>query len=280
MYTVETLLNERKIEFQPKGSDFVVKCLSPDHDDDHPSMHVDRVSGIFNCWSCGYSGNLFHLWDAPKDELSIKRHKLRERITEITAESIGLQMPKQAVPFTREYRGIRKETYAQFEAFTLEESGWEGRVWFPLKSVSGKIVAFIGRDLSSILKQKYKVYPKHAKVPLFHGGGLDGLGTLVLVEGPFDMLNLWDKGLTNVASILGANTFNKAKLDLLKLQGLRQIVTVYDGDTAGQTAAKEVLELCERENVSAESIDLPDGLDPGDMSLEQVKQLKELIYNE
>jgi DNA primase len=55
--TVEELLQERKIDYKLSPADAIVKCLSPDHDDSNPSMRIDRITGVFNCFSCGCKGN-------------------------------------------------------------------------------------------------------------------------------------------------------------------------------------------------------------------------------
>ena len=55
---VEELLQSKHVPFMPKGKDYVVSCLSPEHDDSNPSMRIDQITGIFHCFSCGYKGNL------------------------------------------------------------------------------------------------------------------------------------------------------------------------------------------------------------------------------
>ena len=45
---VEDLLNTKDISFIPKGKDFLVRCLNPEHEDRNPSMRVDQITGIFN----------------------------------------------------------------------------------------------------------------------------------------------------------------------------------------------------------------------------------------
>ena len=47
---VETLLTTKDIYFMPKGSDFLVRCLNPEHADKNPSMRIDQITGIFNCF--------------------------------------------------------------------------------------------------------------------------------------------------------------------------------------------------------------------------------------
>ena len=57
--TVEELLVEEKIAFKQSPADFVVHCLNPEHDDSNPSMRIDKITGVFNCFSCGLS--LIHI---------------------------------------------------------------------------------------------------------------------------------------------------------------------------------------------------------------------------
>ena len=71
--TVEELLVEEKIPFKMSPADFVVSCLNPEHDDSNPSMRIDKITGVFNCFSCGYKGNIFKLFDKPSNYLDIKR---------------------------------------------------------------------------------------------------------------------------------------------------------------------------------------------------------------
>jgi len=47
---VEELLRSKDIPYIPKGKDFVVSCLNPEHADRNPSMRIDQVTGIFNCF--------------------------------------------------------------------------------------------------------------------------------------------------------------------------------------------------------------------------------------
>ena len=59
--TVEELLVEEKIQFKVSPADFVVKCLNPEHDDTNPSMRIDKITGVYNCFSCGFKGNIFNI---------------------------------------------------------------------------------------------------------------------------------------------------------------------------------------------------------------------------
>ena len=85
---VVDLLQERRIEFKPSGRDYLVRCLSPDHEDKHPSMRIDNITGIFNCFSCGFKGNIFNMFGAPSNYLDIKRQRLTQAIEEKRSSSV------------------------------------------------------------------------------------------------------------------------------------------------------------------------------------------------
>ena len=76
---VEDLLKNKGIEYIPKGKDYVVRCLNPEHEDRNPSMRIDQVTGIFNCFSCEYKGNLFTHFGEKANKMEIKRQLLKKK---------------------------------------------------------------------------------------------------------------------------------------------------------------------------------------------------------
>ena len=73
---VEELLQEKRLDFKVSGRDYLVKCLSPDHEDTNPSMRIDNITGIYHCFSCGFRVNIFKHFGAVANYLEIKRQKL------------------------------------------------------------------------------------------------------------------------------------------------------------------------------------------------------------
>lgn len=279
MYSVDNLLNSVDIPYTESGSDYLVRCLSPDHDDSSPSMRIDKITGVFGCFSCGFSGNIFKHFEAPKDENAILRHTLHMRIQKTLGELVGHEIPPKSLPFREEYRGIPGRIYEEFEAFTHNQnSDYQDRLWFPLHDATGKIACFIGRDTLGNQKNKYKIYPKHSKVPLVPAIPKPVSGRIVIVEGIFDLLNLYKNGWNNVVAILGVNKVTNDHLDIWKYIGVEHIDVIFDGDDAGINESKKLVEKCSLHGISAESIELPPGLDPGDMTSAQVQELKELLY--
>lgn len=275
MSYVEDLLDKHNIFYRVSGNDVLIKCLNPEHDDRNPSMRIDRILGIFNCFSCGYKGNLFKHYDVEVSVPGMKAEKLKRKLNEIRATGVGLQMPEGWVPFTKEYRGISASTYAKFDAFQHFDSNFSGRINFPIKDGSGRIIAFQGRDESGTLPNKYMFTPKSIKLPLYPlVAPLQG--KVILVEGMFDMLNLHDKGLTNAICCFGVNNFSNAKLNLLKISGVTGIDVLFDSDEPGEKAAEKIKKMAGEFPVRI--VKLKSG-DPGDMSLLQVSKLKNKLYN-
>ena len=276
---VEELLNSKKIAFVPSGRDYKVCCLNPEHDDSDPSMRIDRITGIFNCFVCGFKGNIFTFFGEKANRLQIKRELLKRKLHKKLAESVGLEIPKNHVAFTRDWRGISGQTYSEFEAFEHNDNDFVGRVVFPIRGISGKILGFNGRALTPEKAPKYLITPGDSSFPLFPARVKPVNGSVVLVEGIFDMLNLYDKGLTNVVCAFGTKKVTKDKLTLLKVQGVTNIDVLFDNDDAGQDAAKETVDLIETLEMTARVVGLPKSVnDAGELTAQQVLKLKEKLY--
>lgn len=274
--TVEELLNSKNISYLPRGRDFVIRCLNPSHEDRNPSLRIDKVTGVFNCLSCGFSGNLFNHFGVQSNVLDIRRQKVINIITDKLVETVGYSIPNNAVPFDTDWRGISGTTYKKFEAFQHNNPEFIGRVVFPIRSISGKIVAFCGRHQGDTTP-KYLFHPPGAKLPLFPIVK-PIQGRVILVEGIMDMLNLHDKGLTNAICCFGVNKVDIEKLNVLKIQGITGVDIFYDNDDAGQTGASKLKELLDSQDVPSRNIIFAESKDPGDLTASKVIKLKEKLY--
>lgn len=273
--TVEELLKRKDIYFIPKGGDFLVSCLNPEHADRNPSMRIDQLTGIYQCFSCEYKGNLFTHFGEKANQLQLRRELLKRKIIDKRSESVGLSFPKNVMPYSGNWRNIKPETYKRFEAFQHADPDYIGRIVFPVRDISGRITAFNGRHTTGGTP-KYMISPAGAKMPLFPV--VEPIqGSVILVEGIFDMINLHDKGLTNAVCCFGTKNINEDKLRMLSIQGVEEVVVFFDGDDAGQNAAKEVKEMVERVGLTSRNVSLKD-TDPGALPLKSVQTLKSKIY--
>lgn len=277
---VEELLTKKKIPFTPKGQDFVVKCLNPEHDESNPSMRIDKTTGIFQCFSCGYKGNIFYRFGERPNGLQIRRDLLKKKILELRADSHGLPHPKNSMPYHGNWRNIRKETYEEFGAFLNEDiREMSGRIMFPISNLTGNTVAFIGRKTTLDGGPKYLNYPAGAKMPLYPQV-TPIAGSIILVEGIFDMINLHDKGITNAVCCFGVRNVNEEKLSIYQMKGIDKLICFFDNDDAGNDAAEQIREMCEKINLQYQRLRYGDKeQDAGSLTQRQVTTLYDRLFN-
>jgi DNA primase len=169
-----------------------------------------------------------------------------------------------------------------FSAQTLEASGlfkrgdqgrtydfFRNRVMFPIRDVSGNIVAFGGRDLGDS-PAKYINSPETAaykKSSVLYGlydarEAMKQKQQALLVEGYFDLLRCFDAGIENVVASCGtALTQEQARLIR---RYVPEVVVVYDGDAAGVKAALKGTALLLSAGLRVKALALPGGQDPDD----------------
>lgn len=277
---IKQLLDSRGIAFKEKGKDLLVLCLSPDHDDSAPSCYIDKETGVYHCYSCGFKGRSIHEFlgvDIPRVSPLIQSFK--RKLQELSIFSVGIQVPESSEPFSREFRDISPDTYKKLNAFT--HSDWEGRVCFPIEDlVTGNISAILQRTLYTEIKPKYMVHPEGVKLP-FYPAKPDN-GATLLVEGIFDVANLLDKGLDNATQIFGVSTVTQNTVDMKQLpliaQGTKKVVILLDNDEAGNKASITLSKLLSKFfKVHIANSFLPEGTDPGQLSEKEVTYLRRYI---
>lgn len=275
------LLQKQNLAYQVSGRDYLVRCLNPEHDDSNPSFRVDRITGVAHCFSCGFKTNVFKFFGVFTNPVPIKIAKLKDKLLELRTNHSGLDLPNGYTPYTKSFRGISAKTLKWFGAFyTNQVEKLQDRIVFPIKDITGKITVFVARHTLSNGNPRYVNYPSGVKIPLFPSYLPSGYKSLVLVEGIFDMLNLYDKGLQNVVACFGTNTLQndtKQKLLPFKAQGITHVYLLFDGDEAGRKAAQTLKPLIEEEAFVVEIINLNDDTDPGELDQEDVDSIREYV---
>lgn len=275
------LLNKNNLAFNVSGRDYLIKCLNPDHEDSNPSFRVDKVSGVAHCFSCGFKTNIFKYFGVFTNPIPVKIAALKEKLSQLKSNNAGIELPAGHTPYLKQFRGISPQTLKHFGAFyTNQVEKLQDRIIFPIKDITGKTVVFVGRHTLSSGNPRYINYPSGVKMPVFPAFLPSGYQSMVIVEGIFDMLNLYDKGLENVICAFGTNTLQndiKQKLLPFKAQGITHIYLLFDGDEAGITAARNLKPIIEQESFIVEIIDLPADRDPGELDIIEVRSISEYI---
>jgi DNA primase len=275
---VEALLTEKGIPFNFSGHDLLIRCLNPEHPDKNPSLRVDKLTGMLHCFSCGFKGNIFRHFGIVQNMQSAEVMRLKNKIQAVFSESIGLEMPFGYSLFDKPFRGISAETLRKYEAFTHKD--FENRIVFPIRDSLGKIKVFIGRHMFSNVGKRYDIKPSGVPVPFFPHNPTIVNGSLVLVEGIFDALNLIDNGVSNVISVMGTQGITEKtahKLNNYRLMGCNKIYILFDGDKPGKEAAEKLEPVINNIGFLCKRIDLAEDADPGMMDPDDIRQLKGLI---
>ena len=275
------LIQKNDLKFSVSGRDYLIKCLNPEHSDSNPSFRVDKVTGVAHCFACGFKTNLFKYYGVFTNPVPMKILALKEKLEVLKKFGQELEIPAGYTPWTKTFRGISPATLKHFGAFyTNQVEKLQDRIIFPISDITGKNQVFVGRHTMSNGNPRYLNYPSGVKIPVYPAHLPSGYSSMVIVEGLFDMLNLYDNGCENVVCAFGTNTLQndtKQKLLPFRAQGITHIYLLFDGDDAGRKAANLYKPLLEEEGFIVEIVALPDGTDPGDLDAENVRSIAEYV---
>jgi DNA primase len=147
-------------------------------------------------------------------------------------------------------RGFQPQMLVEVGLVKAREDGrgfydrFRDRLMFPICNVMGRIVALGGRLLDDVPEApKYLNSPETAiykKGMLLYGLNLAkqairAEGRVLIVEGYLDLISLFQVGIEHVVATLGT-ALTRSHVQLLKAYA-QEAVLVFDGDTAGRSAA-------------------------------------------
>ncbi len=187
-----------------------------------------------------------------------------------------------------------------FSGKTIEESGllssnkkrlvFSQRVIFPIFNPGGKTIGFGAR----VLGNSEPKYINSPETPVYRKSeSLYGLnlarqhirdqGNAIVVEGYFDMICPFSCGIKNVVATLGTS-LAEGQVNLLR-RYTKEVVMLYDADTAGAKAALRSLDLFVKNGFRVHIGSLPQGEDPDsfllnkgkEAFLEEIKKAKNLL---
>ena len=151
----------------------------------------------------------------------------------------------------------------------LRDRFW-GRVMFPVHTLSGKVVAFGGRVLSTENKKLAK-YVNSPESEIYHKSNeLYGIyfakqaivkqDRCFLVEGYTDVISMHQSGVENVVASSGTS-LTPGQIRLIH-RFTNNITVLYDGDMAGIKASIRRIDMLLEEGMNIKVCLLPDGDDP------------------
>ncbi len=190
-------------------------------------------------WGLGFAGDAFD---------SFYKHAIESGINETYLSEAGLI----------KYSERNQKPYDTFR----------GRLMFPIFTPSSKVIGFGGRILGDRKGPKYlnspqtKVYNKSEVIYGIHmaRNEIRKADQAILVEGYMDVLSLWQHGIKNVIATSGTSVTQEQMRRIRNYS--KNLLMVYDADSAGQSAMLRGLDVALQEDLFVRLMHLPDGEDP------------------
>lgn len=176
-------------------------------------------------------------------------HALKNGYSETVLEKTGLTI-------------IKEDTGKKYDRF-------RGRVMFPIYSISGRVLGFSGRILSSEKQAaKYVNSPDsdiYNKSRILYGlyqarQAIAKADKCYLVEGNVDVISMHQSGVENTVASCGTSLTTE-QIRLIK-RYTPNVTVLYDGDKAGIKAALRAIDLLFAEGMHVRVTLFPDGEDP------------------
>ena len=173
-------------------------------------------------------------------------------------------------------RGLAKETIEHFGIGYCSRGIMRGCIAIPIRDEHGTLVAYAGRRLKAKAIEEYGKYklPKGFRKDLVlyncHRAmqAETELG-LILVEGYFSVLGLYEAGFVNVVASMGSE-LSDAQAELLKTAA--EVTVLFDGNEAGYSGAETVRERLSS-TLPVRIARLPTGTEPEDLSPDALRWL-------
>ena len=164
---------------------------------------------------------------------------------------------------------------------------FHSRIMFPIHNVSGRVVGFTGRVLGQADANVPKYLNTHETEIFYKGKVLFGLhlakkeitrkAEAILVEGNADVVMMYQNGFENV--VAGSGTaLTIDQVNLIK-RFTKNVLLIYDGDSAGINAAVKNADTFLSEGFETRIVMLPKGEDPDSFTKGKPQKEVEEYFN-
>jgi DNA primase len=170
-------------------------------------------------------------------------------------------------------RGISPATARLFGVGMYHGNGFlAGRCVIPIRDEKSRLVAYVGRAVNGE-EPKYRFPAGFRKSQVLFN--LDramqtGGSNVIVVEGFFDALKVYQAGHPAVVALMGAS-FSQRQSELL-LSHFARVTLMLDGDETGRSAAEVIAQLL-RPKVPVTKVELPNRVQPDQLSSAELNAL-------
>lgn len=263
--------------------------------DENPRLYIESDTGLWMCFRCGEKGHLL--------ALLVRQLELTFATAYPLADLIGAKPPEDAPVVIEAHRPPPPSSVELPPAFCRDAGDWYAGDYFASRGLSRHLVPENGigycltgfyahrvivpvmtqRALRTWVARSWK--PSEEKKVLMPSGsqasralfGYDLLveerkhwTELIVVEGVFDALKLWDLGYRETIATLGAH-ITDVQLALMKRLSPDHVVVMRDADEAGDAAAITEGRILVSNMFNVSIAHLPLGTDPGEASIHDIR---------
>lgn len=250
------------------------------------STETDLEPGFAHCFTCGYSAPLTQLITDVfnEDDISFGEEWIRERFGTTLVSSVEylpeivLEKPKIEKTFLDEsilteydyyhpYMWHRKLSKEVVDMFRVGYDKNRDAITFPVYDEKHRLVMVTARSVNT----KRFWIPADVQKPVYLLYHLleNNIKTAYVCESQINALYMWSLGYCSCALF---GTGSETQYETLRKCGIRNFITCFDGDEAGQRGAYRF-----RKNIPKDcfitDIHLPAGKDVNDLSAEEIKNL-------
>jgi len=284
----------------------------PIHDESRynkKSFCVNTSKNNWHCFSCGAGGNVLDFVAAIENVdirqaalliqkwfgiISEENRKLAKEKREVEKPKEEKKEPEEMVnppltfelrsldskhPYLKE-RGLKEETIKEFGLGYCKRGLMKGRIVIPIHNEKRELIAYAGRYPGDPPEgeSKYKFPPKFKKhLVLFNLNRSKDIAKkkrLILVEGFFDVFNLWQAGFKNVVALMGTSMSEEQEKLIVEILGENgKIALMFDEDEAGRDGSQDALmRLVSQVYVKQIRLD-KEGLQPDKLTGKEIKEM-------
>ena len=155
---------------------------------------------------------------------------------------------------------------------------YHNRIIFPLCDVSGNIVGYSGRIYNGEDESKYintketAIFKKGELLYNYHRAKEEcrKTNTVIITEGFMDVIRCHSVGILNVVATMGT-AFTKKHIMLIRKLA-KNVILMFDGDSAGAKATESCSNLLMEYNITPKIVRLEENLDPDEYVLKYGKE--------
>jgi DNA primase catalytic core len=139
------------------------------------------------------------------------------------------------------------------------EKFWN-RVVVPIFDEAGQPVGLCGRDITGEMEHKYINLAGEQRGVWNSGAAAAYPDGLIITEGIFDGLALWQAGIKNVVAMCGVEGWRPVHTALLQKHSVRKVVLAFDNDAPGEAAVKKLVPELTALGIHVHRLHWPEGI--------------------